>query len=197
MIRVVHNAVDQALDCADCENLEDVLERCRRSSDDEPHLFTNIRLDGLDVPEDSFEQLEQISIEGIEKIELESRPTLEIALSSLRHSSAYVIAIRQAAGRVVELFRTGRSDEANDLLAHLSDSLGVLVAAVSGITRAVPTAAPNLLGPVNELTEWLDKVLEGQANGDWVFVADILEYEVDSRLEDWARAMDQVLAELT
>ncbi len=195
MIRVVHNAVDQVLDGVDYENLDELLGRCSRSRDGNPHLFTRIRIDGLDLPEDSFDRLEDISIEGVKKIEVESRPTREIALSSLQHSSEYVAAVRDAVDRVVDLFRRGRSKEANELLAQVSDALGVLVAAISGVASAMPQRSKNLLDPVGELVHWLDQVLEGQTNGDWVQVADILEYEVDPRLDDWALAMQKTLTE--
>ncbi len=196
MIRVVHNAVDEVLDCADCENLAEVLERSGRGRDEEAHLYTHIRIDGLDLPEDSFGRLEQISIDGVERIEVESRPSIEIAISSLRHSAEYVTPVRKALDRVVDLFRRGRNDEANDLLADLSDSLGILVAAVTGTANVMPETAERLLSPIQELVEWLDQVIEGQGNGDWIYVADLLEYEVDPRVEDWGRAMKQVLGDL-
>lgn len=195
MIRVVHNTIDHVLGDADCENLGDVIERCGGSRADVPHLLTRIRIDGLDLPEDSFNSLEEISIEGVKKIEVESRPSIEIALSSLRHSSEYVDAVRRAGDKVVNLFRTGRSDEANDLLAQLSDSLGVLVAAVSGVVSVIPSAREVLIKPMTDLTRWLEQILEGQSNGDWVHVADILEYEVDPQLDEWQRVMRHVLAE--
>ncbi|MCP5042029.1 MAG: hypothetical protein GY944_13450 [bacterium] len=196
MIRVVHNAVDEVLDCAGCENLEDVLERCGSREESDPHLFTHIRIDGLDLPEDSFCRLAEVSIEGVERIEVESRASTEIALSSLRHSAEYITPVGAALDRVVDLFRRGRTDEANDLLANLSDSLGVLVAAVAGIAAVMPDTAERLVTPVGDLVHWLDQVLEGQSNGDWVFVADILEYEVDPRVEQWGRNMVQVLGEI-
>ncbi len=195
MIRVVHNAVDQVLDGVDYENLDELLERCSRSRDGNPHLFTRIRIDGLDLPEDSFDRLEDISIKGVERIEVESRPTREIALSSLQHSSEYIAAVRDAVDRVVDLFRRGRSKEANELLAQVSDALGVLVAAISGVASAMPQRSEELLDPMSELIRWLEQVLEGQSDGDWVHVADLLEYEVDPRLGDWASAMQEALAE--
>ena len=136
MIRVVHNTVDQGFDCTDCENLEQVLERCGRDRDNQPYLYTRIRIDNLDLPDESFDRLEDISIEGVETIVIESSPLIQIAHSGLKHSSEYVAAIRDAGSRVVELFRTGRSDEANDLLVGFSDSLGVLVSAISGVASA-------------------------------------------------------------
>lgn len=197
MIRVVHNTVDQDLARADCENLADVLERCDASREDAPHLFTHIRLDGLDLPEDSFDRLSEVSIDGVNKIEIESRPRVEIARSSLKHSGEYVVAIRGALDRTVDLFRTGRAEHANDLLAEVSDSLGVLVAAISGISSVFESSADNLLDPLQDLSPWLDHVLEGQAASDWVYVADILEYEVDPRLEGWALVMEAVLMEVS
>ncbi|MDP6978832.1 MAG: hypothetical protein QF570_09565 [Myxococcota bacterium] len=196
MIRVVHNAVDEVFDCRDCENLAEVLQRSDRSGEAEAHLYTHIRIDGLDLPEDSFSRLDEISIAGVERIEVESRPSIEIAISSLRHSAEYIVPVRRAVDRVVGLFRRGRSDEANDLLADLSDSLGILVAAVTGTANVIPETAERLLTPIQELVEWLDAVINGQGNGDWVYVADLLEYEIDPRLEDWGRAMTQVLGEL-
>ncbi len=194
MMRVVHNAVvDEAFDCGDCENLAEVLERSGRGREAEAHLYTHIRIDGLDLPEDSFSRLDEVSIAGVERIEVESRPSIEIAISSLCHSAEYVVPVRRAVGRVADLFRRGRSDEANDLLADVSDSLGVLVAAVTGTANVIPECAEQLLTPIQELVEWLDPVIVGQGNGDWVYVADLLEYEVDPRLEAWRRTMTQVL----
>ncbi len=189
MTRVVHNEVEQLVESADCENLEEVLERCAPSCDDEPHLFTHIRIDGLDLPEDSYDRLADISIDGVERIEVQSRPTIEIALSSLQHSSEYVTAIRNVADQVADLFRKGRSEEANDLLAKLSDSLGILLAAVSGAASAMPQVSEMLLVPMSELVRWLDQVIAGQSRGDWVQVADILEYEVGPQLDAWAGTM--------
>lgn len=196
MIRVVHNAVAEAFDGADCENLAEVIERSGGGREAEAHLVTHIRIDGLDLPEDSFDRLDEISIEGVSKIEVESRPSVEIAVSSLRHSIEYVEPVRKALDRVVDLFRRGRSDEANELLARLSDSLGVLLAAVSGAANVLPDHADPLLAPVSELVHWLDQMIEGQGQGDWVYVADLLEYEVDPRLEEWSRAIVRVLEEL-
>ncbi len=196
MIRVVHNAVDEVFDCGDCENLAEVLECSRRSQEEceaEAHLYTHIRIDGLDLPEDSFSRLDEISIAGVEQIEVESRPSVEIAISSLRHSAEYVVPVRNALDRVVDLFRRGRSDEASDLLAHVSDSLGVLVAAVTGAANVIPESAEALLSPIGDLIQWLELVIEGQGSGDWINVADLLEYEIDPRLEAWGRAMTQVL----
>ena len=82
--RVLNDIDFEVFDSADCENLEEVLQRYGSPNDSEPHLFTHIRIDGLDLPEDSFSRLNEISIEGVERIEVESKPSVEIARSSLR-----------------------------------------------------------------------------------------------------------------
>jgi len=197
MISVVHNGVERRMQRADCANLAELVEACARDeSDGRPRAVMSVSVNGCPLPEERLGELHRHPLEGVDSVQIASRDTREVALSSLGYSERYVGEVRRAVDAAVEHLRSGRVEAGSGLCADIADSLGVLASASQAACLALDPDAHSLRDREQELLPWLREVVEAQAGADWVHLADLLEYELAPRLGDWRERIREVLASL-
>ena len=88
--------------------------------------------------------------------------------------------------------RVGEIKEGNDLLMSVLDDFGELISLLEDITQCqdlnevVRNSAQDTISNESETTiDILKMAYEAQENQDWVYLADILEYELSEKLETW------------
>lgn len=103
--------------------------------------------------------------------------------------------------RISSLFRKDNLEAGNAGLTGLTADLGGLATLLDAITNsptverewtAVDDSAPR--EQLDRLAGWLDALVNAQAQGDWIAVSDVLEYDLEPALRRWERQLQAVAA---
>jgi hypothetical protein len=190
LIPIRHNGTEKNFENLDFANLGDVMSACVGA--DASQVVTSLRVNGCAIPDENLEMLEEFSVEGIEEIDIETRPVREVALGSLDSSISYGKKIEQALLDTATGLRAGKVQDANEIFADTIDALGVYLFALGAIGKALGEDGAELFGLEEELQPWLDELIEAQMDQDWLRVADFAEFEVAELISEWSRRLRRV-----
>ena len=91
-----------------------------------------------------------------------------------------------------EHLRSGEIREGNDLLSKVLDDFSVLVSFLEDVRRCTPPPEGERKSSIDaldresrEMADLLNMAVGAQENEDWVYLADILEYEFSQKLGAW------------
>ena len=111
---------------------------------------------------------------------------------ALRGASKACQDLSQYVLRAGNHLRVGEVKEGNDLLLEILDDFGQLISFLEDVTRCQDLsdvlrrqAEETISTESNETVGILQMAYEAQENQDWVYLADILEYELSEKLESW------------
>lgn len=196
MIRIRHNGVQREVAPEGLETLADLVAWSCREAGLSEEVVVDCRVNGMGLDEERIGALQEVPIQQVAEVEVETRAASAIALSSLGSSRDYTDRVREALQRTAGLLREGKVEDANELYADAIDALSVLVYAISTAGQQLGSSGEPLQDVQAEVHPWLDQLLDAQETRDWVRVADYLEYEMEPILADWARRIDGVRREL-
>lgn len=101
--------------------------------------------------------------------------------------------IMEAAGHL----RAGEVQEGNSLLAGILDDFSYLVSLMLDVGQHEPfikgldvETSQRLETECTQMVDQLKMVLDAQENQDWVFLADLLEYEFSEKVGTWSGFLD-------
>ncbi len=194
MIRIQHLGEEKEHDRARFRNLEELVTAVVRG-EAEPRVIERLVVNSVPLPDEMLDRLEEIELDAIEQVEIESRTHREIARSSLESCVDYGQKLASALLGAGELFRAGRTEEGNGVYAEALDALWVLIYALCAAGRELGPAGAALEGVEGEIQPWLAELLDAQTHTDWIRVADYLEYEIAPLLEKWIGAAETALRE--
>jgi hypothetical protein len=155
-------------------------------------VVTVVRFDGVEQPAFRDAVLDPYDLGALATIEIEAvRPT-DLLLSTIDQAVRAVDTLQQAAERIGAGFRGFDISKANEELADLAGSLGSVVTIASTVSQAIqvnlaelPCDGGNASAMVDELLAHADALITAQELGDWITVADIVEYDVAPCLRRW------------
>jgi hypothetical protein len=155
-------------------------------------VVTAVRFDGVEQPAFRGAALESCDLAGLATIEVEAVRPADLLLSTIDQAVSAVDTLQQAAERIGASFRGFDVSRANEELANLAGSLGSVVTIASTLSQAIhvdladlPCAGGTAMRMVDELTSHADALISAQEIGDWITVADIVEYDVAPCLRRW------------
>lgn len=187
---LILNGEPQRFDTSDCANLAELVSMAETvSREGEASVVVAVEVDGETLSPEALSGLEQHSLEGVGRVEIERRPTSAVARSVLRQGADYCGQIDAAIDQCVLHFRTGRSDLGNEVLADVTDSLTVLTGITFSVSSILEASAQSLAEVQNEIFPWLEELVQAQTDQDPLRIADLLEYEIKSRIEQWGVVM--------
>lgn len=193
---LILNGEPQRLDTSDCANLAELVAMAETvSAEGEASVVVAVEVDGEALSPEALSGLEQHSLEGVGRVEIQHRPTRVVARSVLRQGADYCGQIDAAIDQCVLHFRTGRSDHGNELLADVTDSLTVLTGITMSVSSILEASAESLAEVQTDLFPWLEEMVQAQTDKDPLRIADLLEYEIKSRIEQWGVVMRAAAAE--
>ncbi len=111
-------------------------------------------------------------------------------------------ALREAAEACTELagfilqsadhLRSGEIREGNELLSKILDDFSILVSFLEDVRRCTPFSEGGRNDSIDaldqesrEMADLLKMAVGAQENEDWVYLADVLEYEFSQKLGSW------------
>jgi hypothetical protein len=155
-------------------------------------VVTAVRFDGVEQPAFRETALDSRDLDALATIEVEAVRPADLLLSTIDQAVRAVDTLQRAAERIGASFRGFDVSKANEELADLAGSLGSVVTIASTLSQAIqvnladlPCDGGNASAMVDELLAHADALITAQEVGDWISVADIVEYDVAPCLRRW------------
>lgn len=173
------------------ENLEEVLVELQEHHVSPERLIGEVILNGRSYSEDLPRASVEVARSDIQSLELVTRSAEEIAMHFIEHGSNIVDSMLASLPRITEMFRLGDESEASEHFLRFLESLHLLVSMVEKAGRAVALRFDLPIGDRESLNERMQKLagiltqlLSIQEQSDWIYLADVLEYELTPELEN-------------
>lgn len=183
---LVHNGRRRHIDARFEPLLGHVLDSCAEGG---LRVVEQISIDGIALGDDEIAELRELSTQGPGDLAVESREVELVARDGIESSAEYARSVRDSFLRAAEGFRSGQVQSASSLLACCSDAVEVLLYVIARIARTLGAEASDLEDWVDSLTIPLAELVERHERGDWLGVADLLEYELAARLGAFAAGL--------
>jgi hypothetical protein len=173
------------------DNLEEILGEIQELREKET-VVSDVLVNGRPYSEDVPHAALEVSRKEIETLELTTCSVEEIALHFLKHSVAIIDALLAGLPKIVEMFRLGDESEANEHYLRLLESLQLLFEMVGRVGQALSLDFDRPLGSGTSLKRAVEKIatimsdlLRIQEDSDWIYLADVLEYELKEVLSEF------------
>jgi len=121
-----------------------------------------------------------------------SRELRDTILEALRGAAQACEALSRFSSQAAGHLRSGEIREGNELLSRIVDDFSQLVGLLKDVSqfeafsdKEVNTPSSDRERESQAMADLLKMAVEAQENQDWVFLADILEYEFVERLGSW------------
>lgn len=171
-------------------NLEDILVELQQDHLPPNRLVGEVLLNGLSYSEDLPHAAVEVARSDIASLELVTRTPEEIALHFINNGALFIDAMLNSLPEISEMFRLGDEAEASEHYLRFLESLHLLISMlekVSGVMDIHFDLPSGDHGSVDDRLEKLAQVLSQlariQEETDWIYLADILEYELTPELE--------------
>jgi len=188
IIRIDGQSVDETR--FNGENLEEILVELQEWDMPANRLIGEVRVNGQTYTEDLPHASVEVARSDIQTLELVTRTAEEIAMHFIHHGKLLVESLLGALPKITEMFRLGDEAEASEHYLRFLESLHLLVQMLDQVGKVMGLRFDSPIGrleSVNELlkklSETLTQMLDIQEQTDWIYLADMLEYELSADLE--------------
>lgn len=170
---------------------------------DRGHIVTDVRFDGIDEPAFREPRVVEQALGDYATVEVQSGTPDSLMQRCLADAADSIEPLCQAASAIGEDFRGFDIGAASAGLVELADGMSTLIAIAGAANIAARSSdaagggraeAAHPIGLLaEELTGFIDALLEAQQAQDWITVADILQYDVEPALRRWAPVFHSVV----
>ncbi len=178
--------------CRDAVNLEELLLKLSRTTLPQDHLVGVVKVNGEEFSEQYDGQAREVMVKGIQEIEIATIPIEKFAAAAFSDCTVLIGKIIDSVMNTAELFRMYDESEANEQYSKVIDSLRALYQFIDSTQKTIGwdfTASMYQGKPVQtsweRLIEIVDELKQPQEEGDWVLLADLMEYELVPILTQW------------
>ncbi len=172
------------------QNLEDILLDLNENHVPRNRVIGEVLLNGTSYSEDMPHAAVEIERADISSLELITRSAEELALHFIKNGDQILDAMMDSLPKIVEMFRLGDEAEANEHYLRFLDVLYLLVSMLEKVSGAMSIKFDNPIGDLGTLDDRLQglagittQLVRIQEQNDWIYLADILEYELTPELE--------------
>ncbi len=183
--------------------LQEVLNCLMENSLAKDRTMSEVRVNGQPFEEAVLGSAQLLPRERIDRLEVETMDSRQVALHFLANAGGYLAAIIASLEKVAELFRVSDEGEASEHYLHTLDSLQLFLQVLQSCREALELDfdAITLEGMSAEdrlrgLSTLVQELLAAQEQQDWVLLADILQYDLTAELKAWTRHL-AVLREMS
>jgi hypothetical protein len=176
------------------DNLEDILIHLRQRHLNDDHAVSQVLVNGVQYSEDMPHAAMEVDRASIQTLELSTLTPEDIAEHFLHNGAALINALLGSLPQITEMFRLGDEAEANEHFLRFLESLHLLISMLDKVGSVLEVKYNLQVGDQGSLNERLqrlagslEQLLDIQEQSDWVYLADILEYELTPDLEDLSR----------
>ncbi|UQZ90082.1 hypothetical protein C4J81_13065 [Deltaproteobacteria bacterium Smac51] len=172
-------------------NLEEILMNLMDHPSVNNRIITKVLVNGDSYSEEVPHAALEVERTTIESLELVTKSAEDLSLHFMENGHYFVDMLRKALPKIVEEFRMGDEVEANEHFLSFLESLHLVINMMEqtkvsmGLGDDIEVADK---GSINNFMEKLSSTLSNlisiQEQSDWIYLADILEYELDNALCD-------------
>lgn len=156
-------------------------------------LVTAVRLDGVGEPDFRGPALAGRGLATIRRVDVDTTPRAarlaDCCEDAAQAAATIAVGVTELASRLrLQAVADGRARLlrlAVDLRGFLTPLRGVIEACGSGLDW-LEVDGLDVDDQTAQLGDWLGSLLAAQEDGDWITVADILEYDLGPALQGWA-----------
>lgn len=142
-------------------------------------------------------QAEDVAVADLTSVEIRSLPVGEMAVNMSGEMHKVADLLIAGSRNVARLFRQADDDEALELLRDLLDVAQDFMSMLNVLrTEFHLQEDPNFGTNMEKLASLLGEMTEVMENQDWIFLADLLEYELMPFCEDWKKIIVTLHANL-
>jgi hypothetical protein len=191
MARLILNGIERPAGTTG-KHWEDVLVEVEQTVAGVGEVLTVVRFDGVEEP--AFREADVLGrdVAAVALIEVESASPAQLLDQTIADAVQAAGVLADAADRAGAGFRGFGIQEANRELGEMVKGLSTLftLARVLSDATAIPLdragAPPNTGAQMTvELTRYAGSLIEASQGGDWITVADILEFDLAPHLRRW------------
>jgi hypothetical protein len=162
-------------------------------------VVTHIVMDGVTLPE-GWQRRQRLSrpVSSVNHLELTVEEPAQLRQQTLVYASQLIGQLVRQTKPLGTKFRVGDEVTANNELASFLDDLKLVLAGLDHSTRdftdlasAVPVRN-RVVASANLLLPSLDRLYKAQAGGDYIAVADELEYDLRDQIASWPELVLEV-----
>lgn len=189
---------DSALEREACGSLTvgQVIQDLQREVTSGGKVVTNIRIDGKPL-ENGFRRRRQFerAVDATSRLDVAIANPQSVVELMLNDVMQVCSTLPEQCESLALQFRLGEEARANNGLAEMLDKLSLLTKSASVFERWVlSNATTQLSQSVADLAPVIDTILKAQTNGDYVALADALEYELKRSVRVCIDAMNPLKA---
>ncbi|MBW1709079.1 MAG: hypothetical protein JRF41_03965 [Deltaproteobacteria bacterium] len=184
------------------ENLEEILSDIQKK-----HITGSIvgevLVNGKSYQEDVPHAALEFSHEDIQTLELTTRSVEEIAWHFIENGEHIVNALTNALPKIVEMFRLGDETEANEHYLHFLEALQLLLNMLNYTRQTLDIdfnheydGQNSIEAKMERLSEVMSELIRIQEENDWIYLADILEYDLTKELIDFKTILPRLKTKL-
>jgi hypothetical protein len=173
------------------DNLEEIITTLLEHPSVANRVITRVRVNGDDYSEEVPHAALEVLREQIKSLDLTTHSAEEICLHFLEHGRYFIETLRQALPKVVEELRLGDENEANEHFLGFLESLHLTLNMVEQAKMAIGlgeeiivSAQGSLSDYLTRLAQILNTLVSLQEQSDWIYLADVLEFELDQALAE-------------
>jgi len=172
-------------------NLEEILASLMEHPAVGNRVITRVKVNGDDYSEEVPHAALEVLRSHISSLDLVTHSAEELCLHFLENGRHFVEALRQALPRVVEEFRLGDENEANEHFLSFLEALHLTLGMVEQSKLAMGLGEDIAVGGQGSLNDYLQRLVQIlntlvslQEQSDWIYLADVLEFELDQALAE-------------
>jgi hypothetical protein len=173
------------------DNLEEILSTLLEHPVVANRVITGVRVNGDPYSEEVPHAAIEVERTQIDTLELETHTAEDLSLHFLEHGGYFVKTLRQALPKIVDEFRLGDEMEANEHFLSFLESLHLVISMLEQAKATMGMGEDIALGQSGSLNTYLESLgatltslIALQEQSDWIYLADVLEYELDASLEN-------------
>ena len=174
-------------------NLEEILINLMEHSSVINRTITQVLINGDLYSEEVPHAALEVERSQIDCLELVTYGSEELSYHFLEHGHYFVDSLRKALPKIVDEFRLGEEMEANENFLNFLEPLHLLLSTFDQVKNTIGIRGDlELKGGKGDLdnfmvrlSETLDQMSTIQEQSDWIYLADILEYDLDNFLVEF------------
>ncbi|MDR1656886.1 MAG: hypothetical protein LBT47_04930 [Deltaproteobacteria bacterium] len=174
-------------------NLEEILISLMEHPKTNGRVITSVMLNGHPYSEEVPHAALEVGRETISSLSLDTLTLEDMGLNFLKTGPAYLATLLEALPKIVENFRLGDEQEANEHFLNFLEALHLLMTLLEQTRHVLGLyegadheGATSLNSYLESLVGILNTMLNLQEQKDWVYLADVLEFELDDSLRKLA-----------
>jgi len=155
-------------------------------------VVTAIEIDGKAIPAGRIWELTDQSIEEVQTLELTTRDSKEMVKEMMVSTRDHVSLLISETEKAATMFRVGNELGAQERFGKCASGLQWFLKALDALCGFVdldyavmPMGKTSVGANFEELIPVVDQVLQAQAEGDSIQIADLMEYELVPKMRIW------------